>query len=560
MSKNQSNKYLKVVKYFLVIILLISVFKNISYPLFWADESMTAMGAERVLQFGFPKISDGKNVIYDLRHPNKRLGANEKNDAYVGGAGWLQYYYGTIGYSIANQFDDVYVKTGVFRSSFAIIGLVGLFILLYFFSKFIKEPISKEIIQITFLILTISSISLVLLIREVRYFPLVFLMLYAILSCYFIFRFYNRFNEKIFVSIIVILHPLCIITFSPIYFIILATLGIIEGLIFISNVVKKNVKSAFQESKPIIIAAVLSILFALPLLSYFKVFEINQAMSEFNGYSSEMYWNNLKTGFNYFLKFEFLMLAVVVKILLLPFIYKLWNNHKSIIQVSLSLSLFFIIFLFAISRMHGVLYTRYIIYLQPILSFIILYDLYLLFGLINSSNLKFKSLITSSFFAISFLAISLKIYQNKGFIEGHIYEMTNQYKGPLDETIPYIKENFPNHKDLIISTNYEETSYMYYLKSKVIIGYVENNLKEDLKYKPDIISFRPNWGDRSGIFARYISKNEYFVKRFDLKNTPTNMISEFNYLPKFTHKFKTESPNEYKESVQLWIHTKYGNQ
>src|SRR4029079_14307060 len=79
-------------------LLLFSVLKNISYPLFWADESMTAIGTERVLQFGYPKVHDGKNVFYDLRHSNPTLGINEKDDAYVGGAGWGQYYFGIAGY------------------------------------------------------------------------------------------------------------------------------------------------------------------------------------------------------------------------------------------------------------------------------------------------------------------------------------------------------------------------------------------------------------------------------------------------------------------------------
>src|SRR6185436_20880908 len=72
----------------LLCLFLISIFKNISFPLFWADESMTAIGTERVLEYGYPKVHDGKNVFYDLRHSNPVLGINEENDAYVGGAGW----------------------------------------------------------------------------------------------------------------------------------------------------------------------------------------------------------------------------------------------------------------------------------------------------------------------------------------------------------------------------------------------------------------------------------------------------------------------------------------
>jgi hypothetical protein len=42
---------------------MVSLFKNISYPLFWADESMAVMGGVRVLEYGYPKVHDGKNVF-----------------------------------------------------------------------------------------------------------------------------------------------------------------------------------------------------------------------------------------------------------------------------------------------------------------------------------------------------------------------------------------------------------------------------------------------------------------------------------------------------------------
>ena len=39
----------------------------------------------------------------------------------------------------------------------------------------------------------------------------------------------------------------------------------------------------------------------------------------------------------------------------------------------------------------------------------------------------------------------------------------------LDYTIPFIKEKYPTSDTLVIAANYEETSYMYYLKSKVVV-------------------------------------------------------------------------------------------
>jgi len=152
------------------LLLLISVFKNISFPLFWADESMTAIGTERVLEYGYPKVHDGKNVFYDLRHSNPTLGIDEKDDAYVGGAGWAQYYFGVIGYKLADQAENIFTKTGLFRATFAIAGLLGLFFLGIFISRIFADRFSRYAFLTLFLFLELLSVSLALLIREVRYY------------------------------------------------------------------------------------------------------------------------------------------------------------------------------------------------------------------------------------------------------------------------------------------------------------------------------------------------------------------------------------------------------
>ena len=544
----------KALFFLFTIIFLISVFKNISYPLFWADESMTVMGSERILEYGYPKINDGKNVIYDLRHSNKRLGANETLDAYVGGAGWLQYYYGAIATFVASQFQDFYLKTAIIRSWYALAGLFGLFILMQWVSSLIPEEKNKINFKIAFIFLCISSISLTLHIREARYYALVFPILYGMTVLYLKFRVTENLNLKKFISIYVLLHLLSIITFSPVYFIIIASVGIMESLFFISSVRKQGFTNALNNAKPIIMATLLSGILAIPVFTFFKTFEINRIMSEFNGYNADMYWNNFKTAIQYLTKFEYLYVAVIVKILTLIFLKPIIRFNSQLIKVSTFYTILTIVFVFAISRMHGFMYTRYIVYLQPLISLIILADGYLLYKILAD---KYSKNIAVPALLILFGMIGYKVYENRALLQGHIYEMTHQYKGPLDETINYIKDNFENPSKLVVATNYEETSFMYYLNTKTIIGYVENNLAEDLKFKPDIIAYRPNWGDPNGIFANYIKDNEYFVKRFTLKNLPVNTISEFNYLPNFTHKFRTETTYTYNESVQLWILNKY---
>ena len=94
---------------------------------------------------------------------------------------------------------------------------------------------------------------------------------------------------------------------------------------------------------------------------------------------------------------------------------------------------------------------------------------------------------------------------------------------------------------------------MYYLKCKVIGGYVGNNLAEDSAMNPDLISWRTHWGNNSDLFQHFILKNKYYVKSFRVKNTATNTIPEFNSIPELTHSFKTQIPKNNEEAAQIWI-------
>ena len=131
--------------------------------------------------------------------------------------------------------------------------------------------------------------------------------------------------------------------------------------------------------------------------------------------------------------------------------------------------------------------------------------------------------------------------------------MTEPYKGPLDYTIPYIKEKYRESDKLIIAANYEETSYMYYLKSKVVIGFVGNNLKEDMKTQPHILSYRKIWGNFADIFQDYMHKARYEGIVLPVYDNPVNNIPELNFIPAFNHQFKTIPANNVHDATVLFV-------
>ena len=538
----------------LLLLFLFCLFKNISYPLFWADESMTAIGSERVIHFGYPKVHDGKNVFYDLRHSNPNLGINEEDDAYIGGTGWGHYYYGVIGYKLAEKFDDLYSKTGVYRTSFAVIGLAGLLLLAFLISRFFEDRFTKYAFLSLFLFFELISISLLLLMREVRYYSLTLFLFSLIAGLYVTYRFYKPFHKIVYIIIFTTTLWLLFCTFAPVYFILLPSIGLSEAIIAINRYLKKvELKETIIDFIFSISPVLISLIFIYPLLVYFKTFEISKAMENFAQYNKEMYWAHVSTVFKYYMNFELFWLAVALKMLIVFNYKKIADQKDPICSVSNFLTLVFIVFVFAISRIPNFIFTRYIIYIQPFLCIIIILDLFLLLKVFSYGS---KQLLNSKILLLCIMSLfifSYSLKNNVQYIFGYINQITEPYKGPLDYTIPYIKEKYPESDKLIIATNYEETSYMYYLKSKVVVGFTGNNLKDDIKAQPHILAYRKKWGNFVNIFQDYLQKGKYERVGFSVYDNPVNNIPELNFISAFNHKFKTIQAKNTQEATELFI-------
>ena len=164
-------------------LLLFSVFKNIQYPLMWGDEAETATYAKRILIYGYPKVHDGKNTLDSHMVPGD-VAINKRYDLYTIEM-WGQYYFSAIGEYFARNTNNFYLKTAILRSSFAIMGMLGIFILPILFSLLIKNTQKKILAFLLYIIIQLFSISLILHIREVRSYSLsIFLSSLAIIIFY----------------------------------------------------------------------------------------------------------------------------------------------------------------------------------------------------------------------------------------------------------------------------------------------------------------------------------------------------------------------------------------
>jgi hypothetical protein len=143
--------------------------------------------------------------------------------------------------------------------------------------------------------------------------------------------------------------------------------------------------------------------------------------------------------------------------------------------------------------------------------------------------------------------------KNYEYIKGHMYELSHQYRGPLDYLIPSIKDNYTDTDNLVIATNYEETSFMYYLNAKVTVGFVGNNLAEDAQTVPDIIVFRKWHRIFVPIFTNFLQQHSYGRISFPVADYPANNLPELNWAPPVQHQFRTGETSDEQAKVDMYV-------
>jgi hypothetical protein len=104
-------------------------------------------------------------------------------------------------------------------------------------------------------------------------------------------------------------------------------------------------------------------------------------------------------------------------------------------------------------------------------------------------------------------------------LKEHAYEMTHQYKGPLDYTI----------------------------------GFAGNNVRDEITMTPDIIAYRKYWPRFRNVFNDYFKRAAYEPAMFPVADALVNNIAELNLMPALNHKFRTVHTENPQEATYLYI-------
>ena len=522
------------------------VFKNIQYPLLWNDEGETMVFAERILSYGFPKADDGKNTLNLCEFEKRDLCVRQGLGAYVFEP-WIQFYIAVPGAFLAHNFTDIYLKTALARIPFTLIGCLSLIIFGLTITKLYKEGKQKLFFIALFIFLEALSPFLLLHLRQARSYPVTLLFSAIIIYLYVNHNFLKKFSLRTYNISIITLLFLLFHLFYPVYIIFIVTFTL---HVLITFTFSKNRRSILRSFMPY----ALSVITILPSLWFFNTIPIVFQAKESFSFLPSRYFILLKRIIYFFSIYEFLLPIIYLKTIIISCFafsaqFRKYISSSLHTQVSLLFTLLFVVSVLIIP--YGpYFYFRYTLPLQPILTMVLLLDLCVTIVIFKKIKRRIKYFAAPPLLILLVLSLAPSLSVKPVLFINYLREISVAYKGPLDFIIPYIKSNYNDPKNLIIATNYEEPSYIYYLDSKIIVGHTGINLEKDRKIAPDIIILRRYIFPNSNVIKDLISEGNYKKTPFPIFDYPVNNIPELILSP--FHLFSTKYTNDPNEMLEIY--------
>jgi hypothetical protein len=514
--------------------------KHLSYPLLWADEAETAMFGRRVLEHGYPKVHGPRNVVYQFG-PNIAVGVKEGLDAYIGTT-WGHLYFAAPGLLWARGTADLYEKTFRVRLPFAVAGAAGVGLWLWaLLPVFRGDPRRARRFAAVYLLLAALSLSLVLHLREVRYYALVVLLAGAIARVHLGYSVFGRVGFRRWAVELGLLLFLLFNTFFQAFFAFGALLGI-DRLLAI-----RRGEAGWRDLAPLLGSAVL----VAPLLLFFETFSTAAAFGEAFSLRFSGYVSNLGTIAAHFLRHEFLVPALVCR----AAVAASGAGSPESRRVAARLLVFGAGYV-AIGCLNPLALERYFVVLSPLVSGVFLLDAFALASALPARFAPARRRRAAAATVAALLALVLATrWPAFDALEGRLAELGTPYRGPLDYVIPYLAAGYAHPEELVIATNYEEYAFMYYLGSHVIIGLSLNNLVSDRELEPDVVVPRRRWPHSMQELGPFLRKGGYEVQRFPVRDLHFNNIpalSRSRFIPD-PHRFRTAETDDPDEQLVIYL-------
>ena len=532
------------------------VLKHLSYPLLWNDEAETAMYGERILDFGYPKVHDGRNLVYELQG-KLDVGLKKGLDAYIGST-WGQYYVGALGAFAARRVSDPYDKTLLLRAPFALAGLAGVFAFAALgASLFPSDRRHGLAFALGFLLLAPLSTVLVVHLREMRHYPLVILLVACALWTYVHFHVLGRGRYAVHCALLATLLALLFQVFSLPYAALATTLGLDQLARFARG--RDFGRAGLTGLARGLLPLALSAAVVVPTAVFFETLRVASQLA------AAVRAGGIELGLParcwlilfYLSTQELLLPAAAAKLASLAAARAtrgeaLGPAHDARRRASGLLWLFVLVYV-GIAAAMPFSYERYLVVLSPVLVLLLLLDGSAVVELVRRRVAPDRRRRVTPIAGLAALALALLIVPGRWpALRGHWREITVQYRGPLDFAVAALRARYPRPESLVIATNYEPSALMYYLGSRVTVGFACANLAEDLAIQPDVIIERP-WRRCRRPLELLAQRAAYEPERLPVANLRYNNVPQIGPSPFVpgVHRFETPLPGRDGEALVL---------
>lgn len=500
------------------------LFGDLSHPLLWNDEGQTAMYAERVLEYGYPRVhGDDGTRWYSLDAP-LAAGVKEEHDAYIGSL-WGQYYFAALGVLLSRLSDDLYARTGLLRLPFALAGAAGVLLFVLAVLPLLGSAERRVSGTCVLLLLCSVSVSLLLHLREVRYYALVVLFGGALVWWW-------RRGA---------LGPAT----APLPW----AAGLVAGLLglfacywpaalaFGLTLLLEGAWRAWRgeaRARTQLLAAAAAAILAAPGALYFEIVQIARFHAAGFDTGPASYLRSATTIALHLLRFEWLAPVLVLKGLLL-----VWRSApgdapwlRERRRLSAFLTLLLAVYVAVVART-PFFFERYLVVLSPVLATLAVLDLTILLDRARGRGRAPALGIVAAVFTAALLVRAPEV-------GGRLLEIREPVRGPLDAVIPHLVERHPRPSSLVIATNYEGPVYAWYLGCRVIVGYGGHDLARERRIAPDVVVPRRGRRHRE-VLAEMLREGRFARTRFPIHDSWTNNIPSLSphTAGGETHRFRT---------------------
>ncbi len=516
------------------------LFTGLAHPLFWADEGETAMFGRRIIEFGYPKVHADRNVVYQFG-PNIALGVDERTDAYIGTT-WGQFYFAVPGLWWADQVDDPWRRTARVRLPFALAGALGL-ALFSVAALPAVPPRRRSLFSALFLSCACLSVSLLLHLREVRYYALVVLLVGAIVCVQLRFAVFRTLGMRAYTLAISVLLFLLFNTFFAAFFSVFAVLAIERA---------RHGLRGLLPLLPVLVGVT-------PLLLWFETFPTASAIAQELSLGPRGLLENVGIVGAHLLQREFLLPALVCRAALLAVDRRSRQDGAAPEPTALRETSRFLWLLAGGYALLGCAnplpLERYFVVLSPLLSLVFLLDGSALLAAVSrlAGPLRQARAVRGTLAGLVALVVAAR-FAAPADVAALVTSFGTPVRGPIDEIVGWVRDRYPEPQRLVIATNYEELALMYYLESHVIVGLTLNNLLADRRLQPDLVIPRRRWRSSLPEVLAFLQRGDWereALPVIDLHYNNNPALSHSRFLPD-PHRFRTAIPARDEEALAIY--------